>query len=60
VKSDGEPNKRSQRTRHERASLLSYVGEPLKRVYKASQEKKERTHPRGAGMVFVFEPDSTQ
>jgi hypothetical protein len=32
----------------------------LKAIYKASQEKKERTSPRGAEMVFVFAPDSTQ
>ena len=29
--SDGAQNKRLERTRHERASLLSWVGEPLKR-----------------------------
>jgi hypothetical protein len=30
----------------------------LKRIYKASQEKKEHTHPEGAEMVFVL-PRST-
>jgi len=28
---DGQPNKRLERTRHERASLVNCVGEPLKR-----------------------------
>jgi len=34
-------------------------GELLKAIYKASQEKKERTRPR-VPKVFVFEPNSTQ
>jgi len=52
-------NTRLERTRHERASLLGSVGEPLKRIYKASQAKKERTYLKGAE-GFVFRPDSTQ
>ena len=46
------PNKRLERTRHERASLLSCVGEPLKRmrylfsgdagVWVASSTERER------------------
>jgi hypothetical protein len=35
-------------------SLLSCVGEPLKRIYKASQAKKEKTSPRGATEFFVL------
>ena len=48
------------RTRHERASLLSCVGEPLKRIYKASQEKKERTSPRVPKWFLFFHLDSTR
>jgi len=33
--------------------LLSNLGEPLKRIYKASQEKKENSSP-GVPKVFVF------
>ena len=51
---DTASNKRLERTRHEQASLLSCVGEPLKRIYKASQEKKERTPTEGADVVFVL------
>jgi hypothetical protein len=32
---------------------------PLKRIYKASQEKKERTRPKGAEW-FLFLRNSTQ
>ena len=46
-------NKRLERTRHERASLLSCVGEPLKRIYKASQEKKRIVLP-GVPNGFCF------
>jgi hypothetical protein len=30
------------------------VGEPLKRIYKASQEKKERSSPKGAKWFFFL------
>ena len=46
-------NTRLERTRRERASLLSCVGEPLKRIYKASQEKKSVVN-RGVPMVLFF------
>ena len=44
---------RLQRTRRERASLLSLRGQPLKRIYKASQEKKRIFLP-GCRFGFVF------
>jgi hypothetical protein len=47
-----------ERARHERASLVSWVGEPLKRIYKASQEKKERTSPR-VPKWFLLSPRNT-
>jgi hypothetical protein len=34
--------------------IVSCVGEPLKRIYKASQEKKENSSPRGAEWVLFF------
>jgi hypothetical protein len=47
------PNKRLERTRQLTASIPSFLGEPLKRIYRASQAKKERTYPKGAeGFVF--------
>src|SRR6185436_14125653 len=46
-------NKRLERTRHQHPSLLSCVGEPLKRIYKASQEKKRIVLP-GVPKWFLF------
>ena len=38
--SDGAQNKRLERTRHERASLLSNLGEPLKRSVRWPESRK--------------------
>jgi hypothetical protein len=36
------------------AFIRSCVGEPLKRIYKASQAKKKKTSPRGARELLFF------
>ena len=51
--SDPTHNKRLERNRHLAVLFVKLCGEPLKRIYKASQEKKENTSPRDAEW-FLF------
>jgi hypothetical protein len=64
--SNGQPNKRLQDASIACFSNIFLAAKiewlrsaQLKRIYKASQEKKERTSPKGAEW-FLFLPNSTQ